>query len=209
MKKFISIFGIVIFVLSGSVLFAQAGSTKLTLQYNYGIPLGDFKSNYISNSSPRGFVGDLSFGLNNRWALGLGVGYQDYAQKYDRAVYDLADNQQVSAVLSNSVQAVPLLFKAYYTPLVGTGWIQPYVSAGAGISFVTYNQYLGEFSSYNNTKGRVAAMADAGIIVPLNRRNTGVSFLLGASYNYTDFKESGASNLTNLGVHAGFTFALH
>lgn len=208
MKKYISIFGIVVLVLSGSALFAQAGSTKLSLQYNYGIPLGNFKSDYISNSSPRGFMGDLSFGLNNKWALGVGVGYQDYAQKYDRAVYDLAKNQQVSAVLSNSIQTVPLLFKAYYTPLGGTGLIQPYVSAGAGISFVTYNQYLGEFSSYSNSKAKLAAMADAGIMVPFNRRDAGVSFLLGASYNYTDFKESGASNLTNVGIHAGFTFAL-
>ncbi len=209
MKKFISIIGVVLLFLLSSTLFAQSGATKFSLQYNYGLPLGDLKNNYIANSSPRGFMGDLSFGLNNKWALGLGIGYQDYYQKYDRVVYDLAKNQQVSAVLSNSIQTVPLLFKAYYTPLGGTGLIQPYVSAGAGISFVTYNQYLGEFSSYSDSKGRLAALADAGVIVPFKMRNAGVSFLLGASYNYTAFKESNASNLTNLGIHAGFTFALH
>lgn len=212
MKKYISIIiiiSVVLLLFSGSALFAQSGTAKFSLQYNYGIPLGDFKNNYIANSSPRGFMGDLSFGLNYKWALGVGVGFQDYSHKYDRSVYNLAENQQVSGVLSNSIQTVPLLFKVYYTPLGGTGLIQPYISAGAGVNFVTYNQYLGEFSSYNNSQGRLAAMADAGVIVPFKKWNNSVSFLLGASYNYTDFKESGASNLTNLGIHAGFTFALH
>lgn len=208
MKKYISIL-LVLLVLSVSQLYAQPGTAKLSLQYNYGIPLGDFKNNYVSNSSPRGFTGDLSFALNYKWALGVGFGFQDYYQKYDRAVYDLDKNQQVSAVLSNSVQTIPVLFKACYTPLAGTGLIQPYVSAGAGVNFITNNQYLGEFSSYNNSKGRLAAMADAGIIVPFKRREAGISFLLGASYNYTDYKESDASNLSNIGIHAGLTFALH
>ena len=209
MKKYISIIGIILLLLAGSGLFAQSGTAKLSLQYNYGIPLGDFKNNFIANSSPRGFMGDLSFGLNYKWALGVGIGFQDYSQKYDRSVYNLAENQQVSGVLSNSIQTVPLLFKVHYTPLGGNGWIQPYISAGAGVNFVTYNQYLGEFSSYNESKGRWAAMADAGLIIPFKKWNNSTSFLLGASYNYTDFKQTDASTLTNLGLHAGFTFAIH
>ncbi len=208
MKKYASIILVVLLVLSWSALLAQPGTARLSLQYNYGIPLGGFKNSVVSDGSPRGFTGDLAFALNYKWALGAGIGFQDYYQKYDRTVYDLDKNQQVSAVLSNSIQVVPLLFKAYYTPLGGTGFLQPYLSAGAGIGFITNNQYLGEFSSYHDSKGRLAASGEAGVMVPFKRRDAGVSFLVGATYNYVDFKEGGSSNLSNIGVHAGFTFLL-
>lgn len=210
MKKYISIISIItVFSLFANPLFAQKGVGKLNLQYNYSFPLGNFKNNYVSQGSARGFAGDLSFGLNNKWSLGLGLGFQDYYQKYDRAVYNLAGNKQISAVLSNSIQVIPVLAKATFTPLAQTNsFIQPYVSGGAGVSFVTYNQYLGEFSSYNSSHGNFTAQADAGVMIPLSKNNPNNTVEVGASYNYTKFNQSDASNLNSIGIHAGFIFRL-
>lgn len=194
---------------SGSSLFAQKGVAKLNLEWNAGLPLGNFKSNYISNGSLRGFTGDVTVGLNNQWALGLGFGTQDFYQKYPMATYDLAPNQQVSAVVTNSIQIMPLLFKAMYTPFQGsTRLIQPYVTAGAGIAFVNYNQYLGEFSSNNTPKGQLSAMADGGIMIPFNKYNSNTAFQLGASFQYVHFNQPDAMALNTVNIHAGFIFRL-
>ncbi|MDE3143139.1 MAG: outer membrane beta-barrel protein [Bacteroidota bacterium] len=211
MKKHI-IFALLFFsLLPASSLLAQKGIVKLNAGYDVGLPLGNFKSNYVSNISPRGLMGDLSLGINNKWSVGLGFGFQDFYQKYPRTVYDLAPNQQISAVLLNSIQAVPVLAKATFTPFQGTTkLIQPYVAAGAGISFVTYNQYVGEFSSYNSSGGKLTAMADAGIQLPFNRRNnSNTAAQVGVSYNYTKFGMSDAMNINMIGIHAGIIFQLH
>jgi len=210
MKKYIIPIVILMCLASVNSVMAQRGVVKLNAGYNVGLPLGNFKSNYVSNTSPRGIMGDLSLGLNNKFAVGIGFGFQDFYQKYPRAVYDLAPNQQISAVLSNSIQMVPVLAKFTYTPFLGTTkLIQPYASVGAGISFVTYNQYLGEFSSDNTSGGKFSAMADAGIDLPFSRYNSNVAAKIGVSYNYTKFGMSDASNINMVGIHAGLIFQLH
>ncbi|MES2004472.1 MAG: outer membrane beta-barrel protein [Bacteroidota bacterium] len=202
---------LLLFLLPASSLLAQQGEVKVNLGYTIGLPLGDFKTNYIPNASPRGFMGDLSYGINNRWAIGLGFGYQDFYHQYDRTVYDLASNKQISAVLTNSIQTVPLIAKVSFTPMQGTvHLIQPYLSAGAGISLLTFHQYLGEFSADDNrTKAKFTAMADAGFIVPFHKRDTNTGFQLGVSYNYTRFGQPDAANLNTVGIHAGLVFQLH
>ncbi|WP_298301783.1 outer membrane beta-barrel protein [Hydrotalea sp.] len=210
MKKYIILSLLLFNLLPTSSLLAQRGIVKLNAGYDLGLPLGNFKSNYVSNISPRGLMGDVSLGINNKWAVGLGFGYQDFYQKYPRTVYDLAPNQQISAVLSNSIQAVPVMGKVTFTPLQGTTkLIQPYAAAGIGISFVTYNQYLGEFSSDNTSGGKFTAMADAGIQLPFSRYNSNTAAQIGVSYSYTKFGMSDAMNMNMVGIHAGLIFQLH
>jgi hypothetical protein len=210
MKNYIIAIIALFCITSTSTVMAQRGLVKLNAGYNFGLPLGNFNSIYVSNVSPRGFMGDLSLGLNNKYSVGIGFGFQDLYQKYPRAVYDLAPNQQISAVLSNSIQVVPVLAKFTYTPFLGTTkLIQPYASVGAGISFVTYNQYLGEFSSDNTYGGKFSAMADAGIDLPFSRYNSNVAAKIGVSYDYTKFGMSDAANINMVGIHSGLAFQLH
>jgi hypothetical protein len=210
MKNYIIAIIALFCITSTSTVMAQRGLVKLNAGYNVGLPLGNFNSIYVSNVSPRGFMGDLSLGLNNKYSVGIGFGFQDLYQKYPRAVYDLAPNQQISAVLSNSIQVVPVLAKFTYTPFLGTTkLIQPYASVGAGISFVTYNQYLGEFSSDNTYGGKFSAMADAGIDLPFSRYNSNVAAKIGVSYDYTKFGMSDAANINMVGIHSGLAFQLH
>src|SRR6476469_9908741 len=85
---------------------------KMELGYNISVPVGSFKNDYIGKTSFRGGVGEISYLFNPKFSLGLQSGYQNYYQKYDRQLYKLDGNQTVSAVLSNSMDIVPVLFRA-------------------------------------------------------------------------------------------------
>src|SRR3954452_14816236 len=105
---------VVLLVVGSTAAHAQSGQMRLDLNYNYSLPLGSFKSDLINDGSARGFGGSLQYLINNKWAAGLGVSFQDYYQKYPRAVYQLDKTQTVSAVLSNSIQITPIMAKGTY-----------------------------------------------------------------------------------------------
>jgi hypothetical protein len=186
---------------------AQQGDLKLDLYYNYSNPLGSFKNEYISNSSPRGFAGDIMYNIDRRWGVGLYFGYQDYYQKYPRAVYSPDKNEDISAVVSNSMQTAPVLVKGMFTPLGNsTSFIQPYISAGAGINLITYKQYLGQFGS-SESNAKFMAQGGLGIQIPFGRlSNAGLS--LGAVFNYVPYNNNGIKNLNSVDFQAGVHFPI-
>src|SRR6476661_10422550 len=134
MKKRISItFSIIVLSIFALHTNAQKGEWKLNLNYNYGLPLGSFKNDIISKSSPRGFGGDFMYGINDRFSVGIYGGYQDFYQKYPRALYPTDNHEVTSAVLSNSIQTIPILVKGKFMPLGEKhAPVQPYISLGAG-----------------------------------------------------------------------------
>lgn len=208
MKKITSSF-ICLLILSAFTFKAEAqkGKVKLNLNYLYSVPSGSFKNDIISDASPRGVNGELMFGINNKWSAGLSLGYQDYYQKYSRDVYTTGDHEVTSAVLSNSVQTMPVLAKALYTPLAGSkAFIQPYISLGTGISVVDFSQYLGEFGSAA-TSANFTVQGGAGIMVPF-KKNSNAGFNLGAGYNYTAYNKFGYSNINSLAFNAGIHIPL-
>ena len=146
------------------------GKLKLHLNYNYSIPTGGFNTDLVSNSSPRGFTGRLLYTFNNKWAGGISLGYQDYYQKYGRTIYSLSKTQDVSAVLSNSIQMTPVMLNVRFTPFKNTS-ITPYISAGAGVNIVDFRQYLGEFGS-EQTSGAFIAQGGLGITIPFGKLKT-------------------------------------
>jgi hypothetical protein len=207
MKKTIGLFSIII--ISSALLHvnAQKGEWKLNLNYNYSLPLGSFKNDIISNNSPRGFSGDFMYSINDRFSAGLYGGYQDFYQKYSRDLYQTGNHEVTSAVLSNSIQTMPILAKGKFMPLGARhAPVQPYLSVGAGISIINFSQYLGEFGGTSTNAG-FTAQGGAGVMIPFGRYSlSGLS--LGADYNYIAFNRYGYNNLGNLGLHAGVYFPL-
>lgn len=186
---------------------AQKGILKLNLNYNYSIPLSGFKSDLISNASAQGFNGELMYQFNNKLSGGLLFGYQDYYQKYPRAIYSLSKTQDISAVLSNSIHSTPVLLKAKYSFLHKTGsFINPYVSLGAGINMIDFKQYFGEFASSETNVGFLA-QGGLGVMIPFGKLNSsGIN--LGADYDYSPYKKFGYSDLNTVNFHAGVFFAV-
>jgi len=208
MKQFrILIAALAILVAGSTTAKAQSGQLRLDVNYNYSLPLGSFKNDLINSGNPRGFSGALQYGINNKWAAGLGVGYQDYYQKYPRDVYQLNKTQSVSAVLTNSIQVIPIMAKGTFMPMGGKGAVQPYINVGAGVGIVDFKQYRGEFTSTNKTSASFVAQGGAGVLIPFGRLSaSGVK--LGADYNYVPYKNFGYNNLSSVNFHAGVFFPL-
>lgn len=203
MKKIVRYAGLSALILV-SVLSGQAQQKlQVRLGYNINTPLGSFK-NTVSNTSFRGFSGEVLYPINESFSVGLGTSFNDFYQKYPRQVYATSEGH-ISAVLSNSIQTTPLLVKANYG-LIQTGFIRPYVGIGAGVNFINYNQYLGEFPN-SKVAIRPALTGGAGINIPLGEtKKAGLN--LGANYNYMPFNYNEVKNLNNWGVHAGVFFQL-
>ena len=201
-KKIIPLFIAGLFSLS--VVQAQKGATKLDLSYNVALPTGDFK-NTVNDASYRGFQASVLYGINDKLSVGLGTGFQDFYQKYPRRVYKLSDGSDVSAVVTNSIQTVPVLATAKYS-FTPDAAVQPYAALGLGGNLVTYNQLLGEFGDQQSKFG-FAARPEAGVYVPFKKGGE-AGFTLGASYNLMPFKQDNFTNLNNLGIHAGISLPL-
>lgn len=185
-------------------LHGYAQEDRLSLNINYGInmPTGSFKSDVVSKPSFLNWNATLQYGISNKFSVGVQTGYNSFQEKYPRALYDTKQGT-ISAVLTNSVRAVPILAKARYN-FTGTGFVQPYVGAGIGGNLVTFNQYLGEFST-GKTGFYFAASPEAGVFIPFGQQN-GSAVTIGANYNYMPFKYGGINNLNNWGVFAGIKF---
>ena len=204
MKSFKIFFIIILCTGLGLPIFAQ--QQKLTMNINYAVntPVGSFKSDLVNKASFRGWNANILYGVTEKLSLGLEAGFNDYYQKYPRQVYDIKGGT-ISAVLTNSIQTVPLMIKGRFN-LASSGIVQPYIGVGAGGNFVSYNQYLGEFAS-GKSGIYFAASPEAGIMIPFSKHGAS-AFTAGAKYNFMPYTYGDAKNLNNWGVYAGIKFPL-
>lgn len=209
MKKRVVILMTMVAVCIISISASAQDKLKMELSYNISTPLGNFKNDYINKTSFRGAIGEISYTINPKFSLGLQSGYQNYYQKYARQLYKLDGNQTVSAVLTNSMDVVPLLLRGTYYPMGSraSAIVQPYVSAGAGVNMVNYGQYFGEFGGIQSSSA-FAAQAGAGIVIPFGKRVNQTGFKLGVTYNYSSYNRNDISKLNSAGINAGVVFSL-
>lgn len=181
--------------------------TTMGVQYQYSLPMGSFK-NFIEEGSPRGLSVDILHAFNPRWRVGAGFSYQDFYQKNPRSLYKMEDGSDISAVVSNSVQATALMAKAMFLPLgADSSRLQPYISLGAGANMAQYAQLLGEFSNGDDVWIRFAAQGGAGIKYAVGaKRRTALT--LGAVYNYMPLNQASLKHMNNIGIQAGVRFVL-
>jgi len=131
----------IVILLACPALHAQ-NQLLVNLGYNVNVPTGSFRD-FINHPGYKGFNLGLAYPVNDQLSLGLNFGYNDFYQKYPRQVYNNGKGSDISAVLSNSIQQLPLLVTANYA-LIKEGIVRPYVGAGAGLNFISFDQYLGE-----------------------------------------------------------------
>jgi outer membrane protein W len=183
---------------------AQERTLQFDINYAAGIPSGSFKSDAVDKASFRGWTANLLYNITDKISVGLGTGFQDFYQKYPRAVYKL-DGGEVSAVLTNSIQTIPILAEFQYRFLPGN-IIQPYVGVGVGGNMIVFDQYLGEFDN-SKSSFKFAARPEAGVFIPFRKDGPAGIHVFGA-YNYMPYKEDGVDNLNNWGAGVGVKFPL-
>jgi outer membrane protein W len=181
---------------------AQEGVLKLRLDNAPGIPLGSFNTDAVNQTAWRGYSGDLMYYINDHWAVGGASGFQDFYQKYPRQVYKGSDGSDISAVLTNSIQTVPLLAKGQFSFLGGTHTVKPYVALGVGGNFITYRQFVGEYDDSKTAFG-FAAAPELGVNIAFGPWASSAGLNVGAAYNYMPFNYAGLNNLNNLALRLG------
>lgn len=200
-KIFISLCIMMMFGLTAK---SQESNLSLNLNYNYSFPTGEFSKDLVNDASPRGFTGNLMYRINPMISLGLGVAWQDYYQRYDREVYNYGKSQQISAVLTNSIQTIPIMARLEYRPLKSA--VSPYVSLAAGLNLINYDQYLGQFASSTSSTG-FRAQAGIGVKIPFTKSG-GWGIDLGGNYDYAPYKKFDFKDMNSLNVHGGIYFTL-
>jgi opacity protein-like surface antigen len=189
---------------TAGALQAQEGRLNLNINYSINTPTGDFKD-FVNKTSYRSWAASLLYGINDKLSVGFGTGFQDFYQKYPRQVYKLEGGGDISAVLSNSVQAIPLLAQVQYN-FTPEARVQPYVGVGVGGNLILYRQYLGEFGSSKNKFG-FAARPEAGVFVPF-RKGGPAGITLRADYNYMPVSYNDLQGMDNWGAGVGVKFPL-
>ena len=190
---------------------AQRGQKALNVWYNYAMPFGDLKNYFSPNGSPRAATVEMMWHLNPALQLGISGGFVNFYEKRPRTVYTLENGSEVSAVLSDNIQVIPIMLSGVYYPMAsGQGevkTIQPFVQLGAGVALLDHQRYLGQFTSASMSKGRFGAKAGAGLKVPFGSfKQHGI--LAGVHYNYTGFNSLNVKSLNYLTGGIGVSFGL-
>lgn len=180
--------------------------TSLGVSYQYAVPTGAFKNNFIDKGSARGLSLDLMYAINPKWRLGGAISYQDFYQKDARQMYTLEDGSDLSAVQSNSIQTTPLMAKALYLPSPEKQF-QPYISVGAGVNLVQVNQMLGGFDNINDVHTGFAAQGGLGVKYAVGKAKR-TSVTANAAYNYMPFNKYDIGSLHHVAVGVGLRFTL-
>jgi hypothetical protein len=194
---------LVTLLLVGSIAYSQRGTVKLEAAYKAAIPLGNFK-NITTETSGRGWEAAVLYSITDAASAGLQTGFQDFYQKYDRQVFH-GQGSAVSAVVTNSVQVIPLLLKGKYL-LTQNSTVQPFASLGIGAALVQYRKYYGQFADSRSKVG-FAAQPEIGVHIPVGRyKRAGIQ--VAAGYNYIPYKASDANGLHHASVKAGVAIPL-
>jgi hypothetical protein len=181
-----------------AVAYSQKGTVKLDAAYKAAVPLGNFK-NLITETSGRGWEAAVLYSVTDAASVGLQTGFQDFYQKYDRQVFH-GQGSALSAVVTNSVQVIPLLLKGKYL-LTQNSTVQPFAALGVGAALVQYRKYYGQFADSRSKVG-FAAQPELGVYMPVGRyKRAGVQ--VAATYNYLPYKANDADGLHHAAIKAG------
>ena len=176
---------------------------RITPGYSVGIPIGGF-SDIVEETSTRGWTASVLYGVSDQLSVGLAAGFQDFYQKNPRTVLH-NEGSDISAVISNSIQSIPVMLKAKYL-FTKDGTLRPFGALAAGANFARYEKYYGQFvDSYS--KVGFAAQPEAGIYIPIGTyKKTGLE--ISAAYNIMPFQIMDTDNLNHLSIKAGVSIPL-
>lgn len=192
---------LVSFLLLGLSASSQKQTLKLDVAYKASMPLGNFHD-LVNKTSFNGWSAAVTYGITDQIAVGFGTGFQDFYQKFPRQVYHGAGSD-ISAVITNSIQTIPLLLKGKYL-FTQSGPVQPFAALGLGGSLVQYSKYYGQFSDSHSAFG-FTAVPEVGVHIPVSRT---VDINVAAAYNYVPLKILDADGLSHASVQAGISIPL-
>ncbi len=180
----------------------QAQEGNIQVNYNVGLPVGDFKD-YVGKASWNGFDFRIGYAVLDELEIGVRFAYQDFYERKDRATYYDNTNPRnaVNAVITRSIQSMPFMFYGQYN-LELSKQLMIYGGVGLGANFVFNEELYGEFSSIDNKTSFMLA-PEIGARYALTDY---VSFNLGLNYSHTFYDGLGTGAMGFFQPVAGFTF---
>lgn len=192
------------FLAMGLYANGQQGEVRMTASLAGASPTGNLKD-IVDKTSLRGVDINILYGFTDKFSGGLNIGFQDFYEKFPRALYKMEDGSDISAVITNSVQTIPFLATGRFS-IQPAGRVQPYASAGLGGAVVINRQFVGEYPN-SDTKIRLAARPGLGVYIPFRKQGeTGVN--LGVNYTYIPYKLDNVSNVSFIGFTLGIGFPM-
>jgi len=179
-------------------LFGQQGAWKFNAGYSVAIPAGNLK-NLVEETSLRGWSASVMYSVTKEAYVGIASGFQDFYQKYPREILH-GEGSDVSAVVSNSIQVIPIMLKGKYN-FSQEGRVQPFAAMAAGGNFIQYNKYYGQFVD-SRSKFGFAAQPEIGVHIPIGKMRR-IGLEVSAAYSIMPFKYNDADGLNHLAVKAG------
>jgi outer membrane protein W len=196
MKK---IFLFILIICCAITVFAQQGLSKTVLQQSTNLPIGSF-GKFINKPSWRGITATYNYFVADNLSAGITAGYYDFYEKTGRRLYEI-NNTEVSAVKSHSVQLIPVMLRGGYNWIKEGSPVQPYISLGAGINFVTYEEWFGTLVDQKNGLRFIAA-PEIGTRILFNKHSM-IGADLSLRYNYTVFKYNNVNSLQTISLNLG------
>ncbi len=186
---------------------AQAQTGIFGIHYSIGMPMGEFKSDYIGKASFRGMGLEGRWFLNDNFTLGGSVDWQVFYEEEGPQVFDekvqFEGAEQPVTVYGKKykyVNAFPIMVTGFYH-FGQDGDIRPYVGTGLGTASMLKRTDLGLFTD-DNTTWHFALAPEVGVLIPLSL-NTAIS--AAATYNMA-FKSGDSLNYSWLTFKIGFAF---
>ncbi|MDN3204801.1 outer membrane beta-barrel protein [Algoriphagus sediminis] len=195
MKKQLIVFAIICMTLAGT---AQAQQSIFSLNYAISVPLGN-TSNYIDQTSGRGFILEYQKFINKNWAIGGEFGHATFYKREENKVYT-EGSASLSGIQYRYQYEWPIFLTANYYVLTGDK-IRPYFGLGVGTIAHDRRIDMGIFTD-QNTHWQFAIRPEVGLLYKPTY-NTG--FKLGVKY-YNSFESSDLAGQSNLGINVGIVF---
>ena len=178
---------------------------RISVTGGLGLPMGSF-GDYMEKSTLRNYsiLMDFVFPKNNL-SVGVSLGSQYFKNRLPRQVYNF-DSQDVSAVQTRTLSAIPLVVTGSYHIGKVNAPIRPYVQVGLGGAFAELANYYGTIPTGDNGF-RFVAQAGAGIRALFNK-NGKFGLEAGVTYQHLPFEVAGegVKDASSFNVRAGLFY---
>lgn len=181
--------------------YAQPGGL-LSFDWIIGVPTGTMNSDFISETSTRGFNMEYRYLFNSPISVGGGFSWQGFSQKYDRSTYSF-DAGAITSTRINYLYTFPIYMNVHYYPMK-TDYIFPFIGINAGLFHIDKQDQIGSYY-IQDEMWTFGIMPEIGAIFKLDPYS-GFGISVKAKYNYIFYNEGKYNDLSQLNIYIGATF---
>lgn len=181
--------------------YAQPGG-MLTFDWIIGIPMGDMNTNFISNTSTRGFSMEYRYLFNDPISVGGGFSWQGFSEKFDRSTYDF-DGGAITSTRFNYLYTFPLFVNFHYYPMKSE-YIYPFVGINVALIHIDKQDQIGSYYVQDES-WQFGLQPEIGALIRLTP-GSGFGLIVKGKYTYMLYNQGVFNSLNHFDIHIGASF---